>query len=232
MTYSACFSDEIEKAVYAIVSVMPAPRGMDGAKLIQGYITALKGFSLPAIQAAVEGFLNGRFASEFSTKFCPTPPDLAAMVRKINESGAARPREELGRRKYAYNAPNSVCAERNIRREDGRRLVDQGMYPEGCIWIPGTDDKPEFGELYYPDPEWRTPVLIRTPDEVKADEAEKPKDIGMTDVEKRAAIDHLGAVFRTTAPRERAGFWARDHSDTIRRFIEDYRHQTTIRGAA
>lgn len=226
MSYLSPTAEEIEQAVYAIVSVMPPARGMDGTKLVQGYTVALKSFPISSIRAAVEGFLNGRFAADFSTKFCPTPPDLAAMVRKVNETAAARQEGLPPRRKYAFNAPASKFAERNIRRDDARRLVEQGMYPKGCIWVPGPAEREEYGDLHYPDPEWRPPVLIRTPEEQQADEtAPEPKELGMTPDEKRMAVDRLGTLFRTTPPRERGGFWARDHSAVVRRWILDERQR-------
>lgn len=208
---------EIEDAVDAILSVMPAPRGMDGIKLVQGYLTALKGFPASAIREAVEGFLSGRFSDDFSSKFCPTPPDLATMVRRCLH--APRPIAVEGR-KFSFKAPNSKRLEQGVTKDEARRLVAQGLYPKGSIWLPGeSGNNPAFGDLYGPDDHWARPEPVDRP----ADDGDSPRDVRMTNDERRHCIEKLKDAFQVAPPSERGGFFARDHSLAIGRWLNDCR---------
>lgn len=144
-------ADEIETEVFRITSVMPLPRGMDGEKLIEGYSTALRGFPLQAISEAVTGFLNGRFASDFSPKWCPMPPELAIMTRKCLVPRGPQTHGTL----YKYRPPSSMVIESGVTRDRAKQLVDCGVAPRGSIWCPGPiGERSEFGTLYGPDDAW------------------------------------------------------------------------------
>lgn len=219
MQFQGASEAEIEEAVDAVLSVMPAPRGMDGIKLVQGYLAALKGFPAWAIREGVDGFLSGRFSGEFSTKFCPTPPDLATMVRKC----LSEPRQQPSSgRKHAFKPPSSRRVESGIRRDDARRLVDQGMYPRGSVWVPGdyAGDR-AYGDLYAPDDNWAEAVPLSTAQD--EDAVPRSENLRMTPEERRHCIDKLKAVFFEMPPRERAGFFGRDHSVLIDRWLSDLR---------
>lgn len=116
------------------------------------YMDALSGYPMQAITDGIRKFLRGE-CEEVSKKFCPHPPELASIVRGcIPSRPEGRPTGKL----YSYKAPKSKCLERNIGKDHARRLVDQGVFPRGSIWLPGDfKDSPQTGDLYAPDPEWQ-----------------------------------------------------------------------------
>lgn len=133
---------------------MRFPPGVDAEKAIFGYVGALQGFPIEAIAAGIRKFLRGE-CEDVSMKFCPHPPELAAIVR-----GTISRRQSNGTG-YSYQMPSSKLLERKVTKEYGRQLVDNGVHPRGSIWVPGDPtDRPDIGELYGPDPDWRLPRKI------------------------------------------------------------------------
>lgn len=121
--------------------------------------------------------------------------------------------------KYSFKHPASSRLERNIRRDDAQRLIAQRMYPAGCIWIPGDYlDHPEFGDLFAPDEEWPLPVQLGRV------AIEDPRDDLKLTADERNHYGHrLAKLHDDCEPRERAGFYARDHGRLICRWVAEDR---------
>lgn len=135
---------------------MPLPRGVEPDKALMGYGNALSGFTAEAIGAGIRRFLRGEVEG-VSMKFCPHPPELAAIVRTTVFNKPDKPQG----RWFGFHPPISKILEKRVTKEYARRLVDNGVHPRGCIWIPGSaNDKPEIGELFAPDPDWKKPVAL------------------------------------------------------------------------
>lgn len=145
---------------------MPTPRGIDADALLAGYLIALEGQPLEALQSVVIKLVKGTWSEE--VKFCPRPPEIANMVReearRIREAStpmiAYRPAEKLPmvalmQKKYA---DRKVLAE-NIER-DGFRPTD---WPIGACFVP------LLGKVF-------------APEEAKP---EKKKSVAYTDFRKR-----------------------------------------------
>jgi hypothetical protein len=130
---------------------MRFPPGVDAEKAIYGYIHALQGFPVEAIAHGIRKFLRGE-CEDVNPKYCPHPPELAAIVRGTMRS---RPTQGTGKL-YGYKAPKSKIIERNCTKEWAFRLIDQGVHPRGSIWCPGDFmDRRDLGDLFAPDPEWQ-----------------------------------------------------------------------------
>jgi hypothetical protein len=145
---------------------MPLPRGSDPAKAIFGYINALNGLPAEAIENGIRRFLRGE-CDEVSRKFCPHPPELAAICR---DSMPTPRTATFGTGKlYGYYPPNSDIVERSCTKEYARSLVDRGFRQRGCIWCPGgINDRPDIGDLYGPDPDWKGPWPLDRADQEHA----------------------------------------------------------------
>jgi hypothetical protein len=138
---------------------MRLPPGSDPDRAALGYYTALQGFTIESIGQGIRDFLRGN-CPDVSMKFCPHPPELASIIRKTIPSGPV----STGKF-YAYRQPKSKVIERKIGKEYARQLVDVGVHPRGCIWLPGDpQDKPEIGDLFAPDPEWKRPTPLNEKD--------------------------------------------------------------------
>ena len=134
---------------------MRFPPGVDAEKAIYGYVGALQGFPIEAITSGIRRFLRGE-CEDVSMKFCPHPPELAAIVRGTISN--RRPSNGTG---YSYQMPGSKLLEPKVTKEYGRQLVDSGVHPRGSIWIPGDPgERTDIGELYGPDENWRRPQKI------------------------------------------------------------------------
>lgn len=59
---------------------MRFPPGVDEKRAIFGYMTALAGFTVEAIECGIRKFLRGE-CEGVNPKYCPHPPELAAIVR-------------------------------------------------------------------------------------------------------------------------------------------------------
>lgn len=136
---------------------MRFPPGVDQTKAIFGYMQALQGFPVEAIATGIRKFLRGE-CEDVNPKFCPHPPELAAIVRGTM---ASKPQIQTEGRLYGYRPPASKIIEGNCTKEWARQLVEQGTHPRGSIWCPGslTDGagdraRPDIGDLYAPDPSW------------------------------------------------------------------------------
>lgn len=129
---------------------MRFPPGVDAATAIFGYIQALQGFPAPAIEHGIRRFLRGE-CEGVNPKYCPHPPELAGIIR-----ATLRGRPEPDGGFYSYSAPKSKVIEKRCTKEWAFRLIDQGVHPRGSIWCPGdVREKPEIGDLYGPDPDWK-----------------------------------------------------------------------------
>lgn len=142
-------SEQIGEALKILFSSMPLPRGSDPERATIGYLHALQGFPIEAIAYGIRKFLRGE-CEGVSAKFCPHPPELAAIVR-----GEVHSRPTITGNIYGYHAPKSRILKRGIIKDHARNLVAQGVYPKGSIWCPGDImENPVFGDLYGPDDEW------------------------------------------------------------------------------
>jgi len=136
---------------------MPLPRGTDPEKAVFGYMQALQGLPVEAIAHGIRRFLRGE-CKDISNKFCPHPPELAAIVRGAIEP---EPKFHVEGRLYGYHPPRSKVVERKCTKDWARQLVHQGIHPRGSIWCPGEiTGKPEIGDLFGPDPWWRNAVPL------------------------------------------------------------------------
>lgn len=71
---------EIAEALKVLFNSLPFQRGTDPATAVMAYCEALRGASVDAIRAGVSKFLRGE-CEGVSSKFTPTPPELARIVR-------------------------------------------------------------------------------------------------------------------------------------------------------
>jgi hypothetical protein len=135
---------------------MRFPPGVDAQKAIYGYMTSLQGFSVEAITHGIRKFLRGE-CEDVNPKFCPHPPELAAIVRGAMPNKPTGGKDKL----YGYKAPKSKILERNCRKEWAFQLIDQGVHPRGSIWCPGDFmDRRDLGDLFAPDPEWQPAIAL------------------------------------------------------------------------
>lgn len=202
---------ELGAQIARILGAMPPPRNMDGEMLSNGYFDGLRQFPIAAVTEAIDGFLGGRWGEH---RWCPTPPQLATYVR---ECLGHRP--DTGGRKFAFKAPASMRLEQGITRDEARRLVQQGLYPRGSIWFPGeAGEKAAFGDLYAPDNAWADPTPIR-----QEQDTESPRNIRMTEDERRYCVEIMKDEFRRVSAHERAGFFGRDHSQAIGLWLDECR---------
>ena len=148
----AASNEQIGAALQILFNSMPFPRGVDPEKAIIAYVNALQGYPVEAIAHGIRKFLRGE-CEGVSQKFCPHPPELAAIVRgTIPDRPSFRPEGVL----YGYKPPKSKIIEKRCTKEWARRLVDEKVHPRGSIWCPGAiGDKPEIGDLYGPDDQWQ-----------------------------------------------------------------------------
>lgn len=136
---------------------MPLPRGSDPEQAAIGYVNALDGYPIEAIAYGIRKFLRGE-CEGISQKFCPHPPELAAIVRSVVPQ---RQTFKTTGKLYGYKPPKSQIIHRKITKDEAWRLLDMAAYPVGSIWCPGPiDDKPEVGDLYGPDPDWKRAVPL------------------------------------------------------------------------
>jgi hypothetical protein len=149
---------EMAEALKFLFASLPLPRGTDPERAIFGYIQALAGLSLVAIENGIGKVMRGE-CEDVSRKFCPHPPELAAICRGASYvSPTASPTTG---KLYGYRAPASKVIERNCTKQLAFRLIDQGIHPRGSIWCPGQmNEKPEFGDLFGPDPSWQKPFPL------------------------------------------------------------------------
>lgn len=154
---------EITIAVSVLFRQLRKPPGIKAEDRTEGYIMALTGFPLWAIEAAVARVLRREVPSIKNPDFCPLPPVLAEIVRDVAPNAgppragqeAAKPAKKL----FGYKPPNSKIIEAHCTRDWARQLVDQGVHPRGSIWCPGgLNERPDIGDLYGPDPDW-TPAV-------------------------------------------------------------------------
>lgn len=137
---------------------MPLPRGTDPDKAAIGYYAALQGFTIQAITHGIRRFLKGE-CEGVSQKFCPHPPELAAIIRQTVHTSP--PAIGEGKKLYRYKPPRSAIREHGITKERAFNLIDIGVHPRGCIWCPGSlNDRPEIGDLFGPDPAWQPAVQL------------------------------------------------------------------------
>lgn len=142
---------EMIEPLERLFKAMPQQRGIALADRMDGYFTALRGFSLADIDAGIDRYLAGKVAG-ISKKFCPSPPELAEIVAGTADLRAV-PKAPAER---ACQPPRSVIIHRGITKAQVRQYREQGAVEAGVIWMPGTDN-PAFGDLYAPDPDWKPP---------------------------------------------------------------------------
>lgn len=101
---------------------LPVPRGVDADSLLAQYHYALSGESLDALRSVVSKLVKGTWSEE--VKFCPRPPELAAMVRR--EAFALR---DMNRPKIAYLPVSQPFKDwRLVHQERAKDLARQGYW--------------------------------------------------------------------------------------------------------
>ena len=73
-------ADQISEALKVLFRSMRLPPGSDPDKAVIGYMTALVGLPIEAINRGIQRFLRGE-CNDVSPKFCPYPPELAKICR-------------------------------------------------------------------------------------------------------------------------------------------------------
>lgn len=68
------------EALQVLFDSMRFPPGVDEKRAIFGYMTALNGFTVDAIEAGIRKFLRGE-CEGVNPKYCPHPPELAGIIR-------------------------------------------------------------------------------------------------------------------------------------------------------
>lgn len=76
------------EALQVLFDSMRFPPGVDEKRAIFGYMTALSGFTVEAIEAGIRKFLRGE-CEGVNPKYCPHPPELAHIVRTAVVPGRA-----------------------------------------------------------------------------------------------------------------------------------------------
>lgn len=134
---------------------MPLPRGSDPEKAVIGYLNALHGFSIGAVTSGIRKFLRGE-CDGVSPKFCPHPPELAAIVRGFVPNAPASSGQCFG-----FKPPASKVLEKACTKDYAAQLVRNGVYPRGSIWIPGPyGENAHVGRLFAPDENWQNATPI------------------------------------------------------------------------
>lgn len=151
---------EIAVAIGKLLRAVPAKTGVKASERLEGFLIALEGFPLAAIETTIMRYLRGE--TELSRKYCPLPPELAAVVRSIAgrrvDATTGETLATSGGRSWAYRAPTTKVIQRNVTREYGRQLVNGGVLPHGSIWCPNAEGERHFGDVYAPDPYWKGPT--------------------------------------------------------------------------
>lgn len=75
-------SVEIAEALKVLFNSLPFQRGTDPATAVMAYCEALRGATVEAVRAGISKFLRGD-CEGVSSKFVPTPPELARIVRTV-----------------------------------------------------------------------------------------------------------------------------------------------------
>lgn len=152
---------ELAQPLGALFRAMPQARGTRAADRLDGYMTALSGFTLDEVEAGIAKFLRGEIDG-ISQKYCPHPPELAAIVRKVSADTVepSAPKARLWR----YRRPKSGILERNITKAWALHLVDNRIHPRRSIWCPGPiNDNPDYGDLFAPDDDWKPAAPLDSP---------------------------------------------------------------------
>jgi hypothetical protein len=146
-------SIEISTAVGVLFRQMRLPKGVTAEERTEGYVVALEGMPLSAIESAIAKFLRDEVPGFEKNEYCPRPPTLARVARSVMQ---AAEKAEKKPKLHAYHPPRSKVLERHITKAWAMQLLANGVHPRGCIWCPGPiNDHPEYGDLYAPDPDWK-----------------------------------------------------------------------------
>lgn len=89
---------EIAEALKVLFNSLPFQRGTDPQTATLAYVEALRGVSVEALTEGVRKFLRGE-CEGVSTKFVPTPPELARIVRTVSFAAIPVPKEPAYQRK-------------------------------------------------------------------------------------------------------------------------------------
>lgn len=133
--------------------------GATSKALLLTYDQALTGVTDQAISDTAARFIRGDVPEQSGT----FAPSVAEFVKQARFQGSLLPSLPSSQKKgrYRYTTPKSKVVERNLTKEYGRQLVDHGVHPRGCIWLPGDFfDRPDIGDLFGPDPDWPLPVMV------------------------------------------------------------------------
>lgn len=190
---------EIATAVGVLIRNMPAPRGVKTTDRMEGYLNALRGFPLAAIEAGIAKFLRGE-CPELSQKYCPHPPEVAGIVRaSAAKLGATVLEGEIVARSgrlFRYRAPRSKVLERRCTKSWAWNLIGNGVHPYGSIWVPGPiGERPDVGDLYAPDADWELPTPW--PPDDKGEESRTDESVN----QRREPIRDLYAARDFSEPR-------------------------------
>lgn len=153
-------------ALTAMVNAFPQGQSTDPEVLLRTYRAVLRDISPAAITETAGRFASGRVADQSKT-FAPSVAEFATEARRV-EADMRERGAPSGRKLYRYRKPNSRLLERNVTKEYAFRLIDQGVHPRGSIWCPGPlDQRPDIGDLFAPDLDWKPAVPLSQTDEFK-----------------------------------------------------------------
>jgi hypothetical protein len=210
-------SIEISTAVGVLFRQMRLPKGVSSEERTEGYVTALEGMPLSAIEGAIAKFLRDEVPGFEKNEYCPRPPTLARVARDVAKA-AIPPKERP--KAYGYHQPASAVVERHITKAWAWQLIENGVHPRGSIWCPGSaNEHPEYGDLYAPDDQWSKPKLLvaSKPEDTPDYDRPQPPD----DAAKARIVDLIaGAGFGMTSRRLKRGQDAR--AEAPARKVPDY----------
>lgn len=151
---------DIDKQLERLIRAMSKPKGYDVEEQRGEYRRSMRGFKLAVVVETIDRVLDGRF--ERKTTVVPRVNELAQLVRRVQGEQNGRTDEKLTNGKlYRYASPKSKVLESNITKERASELCRNGVYPKDSIWCPGpVNDRPEYGDLFGPDPLWQKPIPI------------------------------------------------------------------------
>jgi hypothetical protein len=160
--------DKLETAIGGMLSAFSPGKVANLTATINLYMMPIKaeGLSDEAGCEAARRFWIG-VVPDRASSFAPTVAEFMVEARRIQEAmprraGIGGDRPKL----FGFRKPNSKLLEPTCTKEWGRQLVDHGAHPRGSIWVPGPlfeegkRARPNIGELYAPDPEWKHAVPL------------------------------------------------------------------------
>lgn len=176
-TSTPATSAQAAEALQVLFDSMRFPPGVDEKRAIFGYMTALNGFSVEAIEAGIRKFLRGE-CEGVNPKYCPHPPELAFIVRT-----AVVPERVFVKQLAPPERPQWGAGERDRMRL--KMPMWRHAFECGRVDELDTANRAGFGAMVVLAGKWGIPI----PDELLADEGKTEREWRLAGNRARAAIE-------------------------------------------